>query len=235
MNAMLQNLSEDYKSLRSDVDKMVGRRDLLVEQRDSSQRELEDVRKGVEIERGVKKLMSVFIRVSESRLQSYIEPIVTDALRFIFQQDLYFHFIFVERRNQIESDFFVIRHSDVEKEYQSLIQDKEANIKKIEQIIKESKDINFMYGGSINQVLAAVLLITLVQFLKIEGPIFMDEPTGMVNEECNARFGQFLVQLSKKFERQIVFATHSNSLTAQADKIYNVSMTGGHSIVTENI
>jgi len=37
-----------------------------------------------------------------------------------------------------------------------------------------------MYGGAINQVLSLVLRLVLVELLKVEGPIFFDEPSSAV-------------------------------------------------------
>ena len=70
-----------------------------------------------------KELLEYFVRTTEVRIREYIEPVVTEALDFIFNEPLYFHIVFVDRRGQIETDFIVLPNSEKEEEYKEYLND----------------------------------------------------------------------------------------------------------------
>jgi len=183
----------------------------------------------------VRKLLEIFVKSVEYKVRDYIEPVITEALDYVFNQGLRFHLIFITRRDQIEVDFILLKGEDSEKIYQEFLSQPIKHEKQLEQLIKETKNLNFLYGGAVNQVLALVLRLVLVELLKIEGPVFLDEPSSAVGEEYSARLGQFISSLSKKFNRQIVLITHSKTLASYADKIYEVTQINGISKVTNFI
>jgi len=218
--------------LSAKVSSLVGERRLLMEQ--LTELTISAVDKGVDLELHTKarKLLELFVKSTEYSIKNYIEPTITEALEFVFSQYLKFHVIFFNRRNQIEVDFVVIRNPDTEKLYQQYILNPDVNEEKIQQISKESRDINYMYGGAINQTISMVLRLVIVELLKIKGPVCLDEPTSMVAEDYNTKLGHLLLSLSKKFNRQYILITHSRSLAAYASKIYQVEHTAGYSQAT---
>ena len=169
-----------------------------------------------------KELLEYFVRTTEVRIREYIEPVVTEALDFIFNEPLYFHIVFVDRRGQIETDFIVLPNSEKEEEYKEYLNDLEKYEKEFDSLVKQYKDLNFLYGGAIREVLSLIIWLVLVELLQIKGTICLDEPSSSVHETYASRVGVFIKGLSERFNRQIIFVTHSQALAAAANKIYEV-------------
>ena len=167
-------------------------------------------------------LLEILVQSSEQHIKQYIEPIVTEALRYVFCKEIFFHVIFMSRRNQIENDFIILRGPEQEVAYQKCIADRVTYEKEFEALIKGTRDLDFMNGGAVSQVLAAVLKLTVCELLEITGPVCLDEPSSMVGAEYTSRFGQLLYSLSRKFNRQLVIITHSDTLASFGDVVYRI-------------
>jgi len=220
------------KYLSDQISALQGERRLLSEQLTDVTMKVVDKELDLDLHKKARKLLELFVKSTEYSIKNYIEPTITEALEFVFSQYLKFHVVFTNRRNQVEVDFIVIRNPDTEKRYQTYLLNPDENEEKIQQIAKESKDVNYMYGGAINQIIGTILRLVIVELLKIKGPVCLDEPTSMVAEGYSTKLGHLLLSLSKKFNRQYVLITHSSSLAAYASKIYNVSHVGGYSQVS---
>lgn len=211
------------KKVSDKLQSLVGERNLLNVQLSEIVNNISDNANELDINEKARKLLELFVKSTEYGIKDYIEPIVTEALEFVFSQYLKFHIIFFNRRNQVEIDFVVARNPKMENDYQELIKDPVINADAIALLVKDATNINYMYGGAINQVLALILRLIIVEMLKIKGPVFLDEPTSMVSEEYSTRLGHLLLSLSKKFKRQYILITHSNSLASYASNIYQVT------------
>ena len=225
--------SERLSSLRDNVQRIIGKKDSLVENIFKSKQIEENIVENLTRISKAKILLEMFVKGTEVQVREYIEPTVTEALHFIFNQSLFFHIVFVERRGQIEVDFIVIGGQEKENEYQEYLKDLEKNRKQFDEFVSEYTDITYLYGGAITEILGLILRLLLVEFLQIKGPIFLDEPTSAVHETYASRVGVFIKSLSEKFDRQIIFVTHSSALASSANKVYEVRKEGVLSIVEE--
>ncbi len=221
------------KALHTKVNYKIAQRDLYQAQKSTYENMLKEKQQLLELKHQTKQLLELFVKGTEYRIREYIEPIVNEGLQYVFEQDLHFHMYFSSRRNQVEIDFVVLRNSKIEEIYQSFIQDPVKNATKLSTLVKECSDINDSFGGAVNQVLAVLLKIVIVELLKLKGILVFDEPTSMVSEVYAGRLGKLLSSLSKKYSRQHVFITHSHTLAACADKIYHVDLVDGVSYVSE--
>lgn len=219
------------KKVSDKLQLLAGERNLLNQQLTSIVNTISSNSDDLEINKKARKLLELFVKSTEHGIKDYIEPVITEALEFVFSQYLKFHVIFFNRRNQVEIDFVVMRNSKMEENYQILIKDPIANADEIVALVKDATNINYMYGGAINQVLSLILRLVIIEMLKIKGPVFLDEPTSMVSEEYGTRLGHLLLSLSKKFNRQYILITHSNALASYASKIYHVTQTNKISTV----
>jgi hypothetical protein len=149
---------------------------------------------------------------------------VSEGLNFVFNQNLSFHTIFVAgRRNQIEIDFIVLKKSE-EEVFQKYISNPIANAELLDDIIKGTKNINYTFGGAVNQVISLMLRFIVAELVNVEGPIALDEPSSYISEEVSAKLGQLITSLSERFERQYILITHSTALAAYAEKNYRVKL-----------
>jgi len=217
---VIAQLQQRFTAVSRKVQQRIGQRNQLVSAEALLNMRSEQISSRINALIEGKQLLDLFVKSTEQRVRSKYEPIITEALHFIFAQELFFHLYMVNRRNQSEVDFIILRSKESEDLYQQYI--KEGDDKELERLVKESKNINYMYGGAVNQVLALMLRFINAELLKIKGPIMLDEPSSAVGEEYSSRLGQLISSMSKRFDRQYILITHSKSLASYAQKSYEV-------------
>ncbi|MCK9542540.1 MAG: hypothetical protein M0R03_10990 [Novosphingobium sp.] len=228
---MIEDLQKRLNNIDKLLQRRIGQRDQLVKNCNNISNSLNETNEFLSHLMEGKSLLELFVKSTEYKTRQKLEPAITEALHFIFSQELYFHLWMVTRRNQSEVDFIILRSKESELYYQQYLQQNDE--KGLEQLVKETKNILFMYGGSVNQVLSLMLRLIIVELLKIKGPIILDEPTSALPEEYNSKLGQVIHQLSRRFNRQYIFITHSTSLAGYADKAYRVEQKDYLSFVRE--
>lgn len=141
--------------------------------------------------------------VSRDYMKTEIEKLVTQGLRIIFGDSyIEFNINFITKRNQTEAEFIISRGEN-----------KENRI---------TGDILSTYGGGLVDVISISLRIIIMQLMKVQGPMLLDEPGKNISAQYIGNFGKFLTQISKTFNRQIIMITHNGRLTAFADKTFEV-------------
>jgi len=140
-------------------------------------------------------------------IKDEVESLVSNALQSVFEDPtITFNIEFTSRRNQIEADFSL-----------SFIKDE----KRVKGNIKDT------YGGGVVDVVSMSLRLILMELLKIDGPILLDEPGRMISREYVENFGKFLYSICKKFDRQIILITHNTELAEYANKKITVGIKDG--------
>jgi len=218
---MIGDLKKRFKAATNIVQQRIGQRDALLLHRNGLNKSLETNVNRLNSLIEAKRLLEIFVKSTEAEIRKKYEPTITEALSFVFSKHLYFHLYLVERRNQSEVDFIILRSPASEQMYQEFISKGDTN--RLETLVKETKNINYMYGGAVNQVVSLILRFINAELLKIKGPIVLDEPSSMVGEEFSARLGQLISSLSAKFNRQYIMITHSRSLSSYAHKVYEIN------------
>jgi len=148
--------------------------------------------------------------VSRDFIKIEVEQLVTRGLRTIFSNpQIQFNIEFVEKRNQTEAVFF-------------LTSEKEDRIE---------SDLTFAHGGGVIDIISISLRLIIMQLLKLNGPIILDEPGKNISAQYIANFGLFLMQTAKAFDRQIIMITHNDTLISYASNIIEVEKKGDKSFV----
>jgi DNA repair exonuclease SbcCD ATPase subunit len=229
----LDTCVDTISTISDNIQQLVGKRDSLTNNIKRLQKESEKNESKLNIVMKAKILLEFFVKSTEVQVREYIEPTITEALNFIFNQNLYFHIVFANRRGQVEIDFIILPNTKKEEEYQKYILDIEKYEKELDEIVVNYKNIVFNYGGAVQEVLGLVLRLLLTELLQIKGPIILDEPTSATHEEYAIRVGIFIKSLSERFHRQIIYVTHSQAMASVANKIYNVTNNDNISLAEE--
>lgn len=230
---LLISYNEHLNKVNQTLQRQIGQRDVLLQnQKESEKKEANVINLLGNISKA-KLLLEMVVRSTEIRVKSYIEPFVTEALDFIFNQNLKFHIVFIDRRGQIEVDFIVLPSNKVEEDYQTYLNDVVTYEQEFDQLVKIYRNINYFYGGAVQEILGVVLRLVMIELLQIKGPVCLDEPTSSFHEQYAARVGVFIKSLSERFNRQIIYVTHSHALAAAANKVYEVKKDRGISRVEE--
>ena len=218
-----EDLQDRYTKVSASLSERRGQKDLLLKNLQEYNVAIGEFQSKLSLYENARRLLELFVKSTEYVTKDYIEPVVTEALDFVFSQNLFFHLRFANRRNQVEIDFITLRTAESEAQYQEYNKEPSKYEADLDQLVKETKNTLFLYGGAVNQVTAMVLTFVLAELLEIEGPIWLDEPSSAVGEEYSARLGQLITSLSAKFNRQYVLITHSNTVASYADIVYRVS------------
>ncbi|MBC7344286.1 MAG: ATP-binding protein [Clostridia bacterium] len=185
---------------------------LLALQKEKSAR-LEEIRARSELLEKVRLLLQQAAEHARENARQQLEYSVTQALQFVFGQDLEFKVIIQERRNQPEAEFLVT--STYGGQY------------RIETPPEDAR------GGGIVDVISLALRLALLEMVypKPEGPVILDEPAKHVSDEFVENVARFLKSVSQSFGRQVILVTHNPHLAQIADRAFHIEMRDGRSEV----
>lgn len=81
-------------------------------------------------------------------------------------------------------------------------------------------------GGGVVDVVSLVLKISMLQAFEptVDGPILLDEPGKQVSSEHIASLANFLKEIGKKIDRQIIMVTHNNYFAESSDLKLSVAI-----------
>lgn len=142
----------------------------------------------------VKLLLSETTKFVKSRIIEELEDLVSTGLQFIFE------------------------------EYMEFVIDTESSIKFMVMTDGHEIDPEEAMGGGVVDIISIILRFAILQSYSPEliGPFILDEPAKMVSNEYIPKLSQFLQQLNKQFQRQIIMCTHDITLANIADTLYLV-------------
>jgi len=154
-------------------------------------------------------------KLTQTKFTSYVEQLVTMAIKSIFDRPFQFKVDFDLKRNKSEC-FLRIQEGE----------DEEPFVPKDE------------LGGGMLDTISFALRIVLwsLQNPKSTNTILLDEPFKFVGQdELLDRAGQMLKEISQRMSIQFIITTHQPKLTEIADKAWKVEHNGKYSKVTQII
>lgn len=206
----IQELEGIYEKMQYDyMNKKLEKEKLLEEQET-----LMTKNKEIVLQIDLKNKTSEFLRdlgaYAREQAKSQLESIITNALTFVFKEDISFKIEFEIKRGRPEAKFYIVnkyRNNTVENEPQ------------------DSR------GGGVVDVVSIALRIALAECFGVQGPIIMDEPAKHLSKEYIPDFAEFIRLISQQFNRQIIMITHNSILAECGDIIYLVEKNDGVSKV----
>jgi len=152
-------------------------------------------------------------KLTQTKFTSYVEQLVTMAIKSIFDRPFQFKVDFDLKRNKSEC-FLRIQEGE----------DEEPFVPKDE------------LGGGMLDTISFALRIVLwsLQNPRSSNTILLDEPFKFVGQdEMLDRAGNMLKEISQRMNIQFIITTHQPKLTDIADKAWKVIHDGKHSVVTQ--
>jgi len=152
-------------------------------------------------------------KLTQTKFTSYVEQLVTMAIKSIFDRPFQFKVDFDLKRNKSEC-FLRIQEGEDEEPF----------------IPKEE------LGGGMLDAISFALRIVLwsLQNPRSSNTILLDEPFKFVGQdEMLDRAGSMLKEISQRMNIQFIITTHQPKLTDIADAAWKVEHNGKHSIVTQ--
>lgn len=193
-----------------------GKYENLINIKKEKEIEIAKLKKQKEILEKAKITMMKSAEFQREQIKSQFETMVTNALQFIFEQEIYFEIEIKEggRSGSTEAYFYIKSMRDGEM---------------IRTGVEESR------GDGILDVIGLALDLTMIQFVepKNNGPLILDEPSKQVSKQHWERVGEFLKNISQAFDRQVIMITHNRQLAEFADAKFEIRLVGNESRVSE--
>jgi len=158
-------------------------------------------------------ILAEVAKLTQTKFTSYVEQLVTMAIKSIFDRPFQFKVDFDLKRNKSEC-FLRIQEGEDEEPF----------------IPKEE------LGGGMLDAISFSLRIVLwsLQNPRSCNTIFLDEPWKFIGQdELLDRAGSMLREISQRMNIQFIITTHQPKLTDIADAAWKVEHNGKHSVVTQ--
>ncbi len=192
-----------------------------LEQRKGKKTELEDnirkIRTNIRLHRinlenleQAREIIRVVGLETQKQLEFNISNISSLALEGIFNEPYKLLLEFVERRNKTECDVLFERNGE------------------------RFKPLDASGGGTVDVAAFALRIASWsMQQHRTRNIIIMDEPMRFLSEEYQENASEMIKEISNKLGIQFIIVTHNQTLTAYADKVFEVSIRKGISKVKE--
>lgn len=173
-------------------------------------------RREAEKERDLFEKVRVLLQGSaeHARLQAkeQMETLVTNALQYVFGPQFRFEIELSEHGGKSAAEFYVIT-------------DWEGTPVKT-----KPQDAR---GGGVVDIISLALRVAMVETFRPrpEGPLILDEPGKHVSAEYVLPMLEFLKATAEMFGRQVILVSHNSHLTEGADRVFQVQMRGGETLV----
>lgn len=124
-------------------------------------------------------------------IKSKIEEMVSNALQYIREENIYFSIKDKEVRGRTEFDFYITSIRDG---------------------IMTETTIADSRGDGIADIVYLSLCIAMHQLSGIKGPLILDEPAKQVSERYRNNVGSFLKEIANTLNIQIIMITHDHKI-----------------------
>ena len=188
---------EKIKHLKTLIDKNTFIKDSLEEKQEKIQKDMNDINKETDSLLELKDfLMSVSANYRD-QLCNLFTSLVTEALTSIFEKDIRFNIKLYSYRNEPAIDVSVI----------------ENNLE---------VDPQKSCGGGLNDIISFVIKIIFIYLKKSSRIIILDEPLKFLSRDYIEQSSNFIRDISKRMNIQIILVSHKPDLELSCDKLINI-------------
>lgn len=203
------DLTARVRRARSRVDRQTGEARALYTRGQQLQGEIASLREQIGLHERATTLLANIGEQRQADTQKRIETLVTQGLRTIFGDDLFFHLVPVTRGKRPEVDL-VIRSTL-------------GNGTTVDTDVMDAR------GGGLSATVGFLLrvVVLLLSANRQDTVLFLDETFAHVSAEYEGRLAEFLRQLVDQTGIQVVMVTHSDAFTDLADVRYRFRLDNG--------
>jgi len=204
-----------YDSIKSWYLQEKGKMEQLNTRRQELEKALQKSLDNIDMLEKIRILLQKVSEYAREQSRQQIESLVTNCLQYIFDTNIEFRIEISEVRGRPEAEFYVISNI-------------EGNV--IRTKPQEAR------GGGVVDVISLAIRVAMLQSggIEADGPIILDEPAKHVSDEYIIQVAEFLKQVSRMFNRQVIMVTHNRHLSEIADKWHRVDMSNGVSRISND-
>ena len=197
---------EKIKHLKTLIDKNTFIKDSLEEKQEKIQKDMNDINKETDSLLELKDfLMSVSANYRD-QLCNLFTSLVTEALTSIFEKDIRFNIKLYSYRNEPAIDVSVI----------------ENNLE---------VDPQKSCGGGLNDIISFVIKIIFIYLKKSSRIIILDEPLKFLSRDYIEQSSNFIHDISKRMNIQIILVSHKPDLEISCDKLITIEKNENRSMI----
>ena len=197
---------EKIKHLKTLIDKNTFIKDSLEEKKEEIQKDINNINEETDTLLELKDfLMSVSANYRD-QLCNLFTSLVTEALTSIFEKDIRFNIKLYSYRNEPAIDVSVI----------------EDNLE---------VDPQKSCGGGLNDIISFVIKIIFIYLKKSSKIIILDEPLKFLSRDYIEQSSNFIHEISKRMNIQIILVSHKPDLEISCDKLINIEKSENRSII----
>jgi len=201
---MLAEIKQMYQDLNNKLHVKLGQRTTLQDRLSNAQRRVTELEKQIDNLTKASLFLQTLSDTTRQNTIDKISTIVTDALQKVKDPNLEFKMLLTTERNQLDVKFVVL-----------------------DKVTKHEYDILNSCGGSIADIVTFPLRTSLLLKWdpKLSRILILDEAFKYVSVQDQESLGDFVRQLAEKLNLQIILVSHSEKISAQAHKIFQVTKT----------
>lgn len=213
-NYRVNKVKLDVKKAAQEINKMEGRRDQLLDDRQKNIDKKEAAQEKLAKYDKVLLLLQKTSDYARQQIKSKIEEIVTQALNVIYGGNHKFKIMLDTNGNRPVAEYWL---------------DDGSGFKKLDR-----RDDYGQGGGKVDVVGMALQLAVFKLDPEAKGPIFLDEVTKFVDDTAVTNVAYFLKEFKKKFDQQIILITHKEEVAEIGEIRIDVQKRQGESEVVIN-
>lgn len=208
----MTNLTQQFNSLKSSFDMKQGQLQAFRSRLETCQGQIVDLERKENISQKASLFLQSLSDITRLQVLDKISGIVTDALQTVKDKNLEFRMELCTKNNQPTLEMGIL--------------DKQSG---------QVYDILESMGGGIGDIVSIVLRTVLLCRWQpaISRVLVLDEAGKMISNKDQEVFAEFMKKLSEKLGIQIIWISHSNTLTSQAHRVFEVTKQNGISQVEE--
>lgn len=211
MSQDLEVLTKAFEQLKAVYHRQRGEEAQLCAEERSQQQRLHEVRDQGECLEQVRLLLQEAAKHAREQGRRQVEYLVTQALQFVFSEDVEFKVEVEEKRDRPEAEFYVCSTYGG---YSVQTTPQDAR------------------GGGVVDVISLALRLALLHASRppLGGPVILDEPGKHLSEEYAPQLARFLKSFSQNLGRQVIMVSHNRHLADSSDFAYLVELQQGASM-----
>jgi len=198
----------NIQNLRNALEQMKGKRDQIQHGIDNAEQFIREKKKDLRRHEQAREIIREVGLKTQQQLQFHISDITSLALEAVFDNPYKLITEFIQRRNKTECDLYFERDGN------------------------RIDPLSASGGGTVDVASFALRVASWsMQRPRSRNVLILDEPFRYLSSDLLPKASEMLNQISKKLKLQIIMVTHAEELIENADRVFEVKIKKGKSLI----
>jgi len=198
----------NIQNLRNALEQMKGKRDQIQHGIDNAEQFIKEKKKDLRRHEQAREIIREVGLKTQQQLQFHISDITSLALEAVFDNPYKLFTEFIQRRNKTECDLYFERDGN------------------------RIDPLSASGGGTVDVASFALRVASWsIQRPRSRNVLILDEPFRYLSSDLLPKASEMLNQISKKLKLQIIMVTHAEELIENADRVFEVKIKKGKSLI----